>query len=238
MEWQREAVADGALRAVAADGLHVTVAFLGSRPPDRVEGIWAAARGAAEGLAVPRFVPGDVVAVPPRRPRLFALDLADPEGLGERMQSAVAAALEEAGEYEPEERPFWPHVTIARVRRGARARPPAAAPALEPFSPPALTLFRSHTSSKGARYEALERLVLGRGSKRPACRPGGRPRANHGHCRICQAEADISNTRPRSSARESRRSAACDLLAQSRSNRHIRHPHRPIRHLACSFQRT
>lgn len=160
MEWQRSAAAaDGAVRPVDPDGLHVTVAFLGSRAADRVGAIWEAARLAAEGLAVPRFVPGGVVAVPPRRPRLFALDLADPDALGARIQSAVAAALQEAGEYEPEERPFWPHVTTARVRKGARARRPAAAPALEPFSPPALTLFRSHTSSKGARYEALERLV-------------------------------------------------------------------------------
>ena len=51
-----------------------------------------------------------------------------------------------------------PHVTVARVRRGARApsgdlRPP---PQL-PFRPNALTLFRSHLGSAGARYELVHR---------------------------------------------------------------------------------
>ena len=65
--------------------------------------------------------------MPPRRPRLFALDLADEGGRAAALQAAVAGALERAGVYEPERRPFWPHVTLARVKRGER-RAAGAAP--------------------------------------------------------------------------------------------------------------
>ena len=153
---------DAGLRAVGAGGLHVTVAFLGSRPAARRDAIWEAARAAADGLPTPMFEPTGIVGVPPRRPRLFALGLTDVGGLGADMQEAVATALGATGEYAPEQRPFWPHVTVARVRKGARAKP-AGEPSLERFAPPALTLFRSHTSPRGARYEALERLALREG---------------------------------------------------------------------------
>jgi 2'-5' RNA ligase len=68
--------------------------------------------------------------------------------------------------YEPERRPFWPHVTLARVRGagrggGPRVEPIALAPPEATFDARQVTLYRSHLSPRGARYEPLERVELG-----------------------------------------------------------------------------
>jgi RNA 2',3'-cyclic 3'-phosphodiesterase len=100
--------------------------------------------------------------VPPRQPRLFALDLADEAGRAGMIQAAISDLLAAARFYEPETRPFWPHVTLARVRKGARVRAlELPAPPAEPWQGEAVTLYRSLLRREGARYEALERIVLG-----------------------------------------------------------------------------
>lgn len=140
--------------------LHVTLAFLGWMAAERVHEVWEAVSGAAAGRAALLLRAGGVAGVP-RRPRLFALDLADEGGRAGALSAAVAAALADAGLHEPEDRPFWPHVTLARVRRGGRSAPPTGPPpVLEPFSASVMTLYRSDPSRSGARYTALERVEL------------------------------------------------------------------------------
>ena len=142
------------LRPVAEEALHVTLAFLGYRAEKEASAIAEAiAPSAAE---VPLLVPDEVVPLPPRRPRLFALDLGDPEGACGRLQQKVSHALEDGRFYKPEKRPFWPHITLARVKRDRRADPlPAEPPPLEPFRAAKLTLYRSILRPQGAQYEPL-----------------------------------------------------------------------------------
>ena len=143
------------LRPVAEQALHVTLAFLGYRPEKEVEAIAEAMSAAATGDA-PSLVPGEVKPIPPRRPRLFALDLEDPDGTCVRLQQAVSDALEAERFYKPEKRPFWPHITLARVKRNLRADPlPTDPPPLGPFRAPQVTLYRSTLRPQGAQYEAL-----------------------------------------------------------------------------------
>ena len=120
-EWRSSAVGErDDLRLVAPGSLHVTLAFIGSRPESEVGEIAAAVSAAVSGMpAAPLRVAG-VKAVPPRRPRLFAIDLEDPDGGAAAVQAAVSNALASGGYFKPEKRPFWPHVTFARVRRGVR----------------------------------------------------------------------------------------------------------------------
>jgi 2'-5' RNA ligase len=150
------------LRPVPAEKLHVTLAFLGWQDESAAERIAAAAFGAADGPP-PVLAPAGLRAVPPRDPRLFALDLEDEAGRGAALQDAVAGALEEARVFTRERRGFWAHLTLARVRRGERrvpglptepAPPPAAFPAAE------LTLYRSTLRPQGALYEPLARTRL------------------------------------------------------------------------------
>jgi 2'-5' RNA ligase len=148
------------LRPVAEEALHVTLAFLGYRAEQEVGAIVEAMTSAAG--EAPLLAPGEVMPIPPRRPRLFALDLDDSDGGCARLQQAVSDALEAERFYKPEKRPFWPHVTLARVKRNLRAEPlPADPPPFEAFRAPQLTLYRSTLRPQGAKYDALARAALG-----------------------------------------------------------------------------
>jgi 2'-5' RNA ligase len=164
VEWRSAAIGSrDDLRLVAADSLHVTLAFLGSRPMAEVNEIAAAVSAAVSNLPAARLQATGVKGVPPRRPRLFAVDLADPDGRAASVQAAVAGALEAGGWYAPERRRFWPHVTVARVARAARnVAPLEPAPPGSPFVARNVTLYRSHLGGGPARYEALGRWPLKR----------------------------------------------------------------------------
>lgn len=160
--WQEEALGGygRALRLVRPAALHVTLAFLGHHPAAAVEAIGAAALSAAGGLPAPELEATGVTPVPPRAPRLWALDLDDPCGGAAAVQAAVAEPLAAGGWYEPEKRPFWPHLTVARLR--AKARPPRleAPPPPGRFVAPEVVLYRSRLGRAGADYEALARTRL------------------------------------------------------------------------------
>jgi RNA 2',3'-cyclic 3'-phosphodiesterase len=164
MDWRERALGGRRdLRPVAPESLHVTLVFLGYLPEKEIGTVAATAFGAAGGLVPPRLAVQEVRPVPPRDPRLFALDLWDEDGRATVVQTAASDALAAAKLYRPEKRPFWPHITFARVKRGERRAPAVAAEGLptEPFEAADLTLYRSHLSPRGARYEALERFRLG-----------------------------------------------------------------------------
>jgi 2'-5' RNA ligase len=146
-------------RPVAPEALHITLAFLGSRPPQDVAVIEPIV---AAGGPAPRLVLGDVLLLPPRRARVLAVAVQDPDGTLANLQKRVSGALAAAGLYTPEKRPFRPHVTVARLRPRVRA-PRDAALTLDPqeFRGAAVTLYVSRLHPSGARYEALSRASLG-----------------------------------------------------------------------------
>jgi 2'-5' RNA ligase len=156
-----DAAAPPAVRRVPAVNLHVTLAFLGSRGED--EAVAVAGLLAAHARPVGSLQTADALWLAPRRPSVLTVALrADPALPA--LQGELAAALQGAIGLQAEARPFRPHVTVGRVARDTRID---ARRALEPpppqlsFRPPALTLYRSHSGSGGARYEALERVALG-----------------------------------------------------------------------------
>jgi 2'-5' RNA ligase len=160
----RDALMNGRaeLRAVPASALHVTLAFLGWQDESAAERIAATAFDAVAGLAAPLLTPSGVRALPPRRPRLFALDLGDEGERAVAVHEAVTGALGAAHVFEPERRAFWAHVTLARVKRGARAEPlpEAPGPPGEPFPASQVTLYRSTLRPQGAVYDPLARTEL------------------------------------------------------------------------------
>jgi RNA 2',3'-cyclic 3'-phosphodiesterase len=161
--WRDEAIAGrDDLRPVAPEALHATLVFLGYQPEKEIERIAETAFEALDGLVPPRLSFGAVKPLPPRRPRLFALDLEDDDGRATAVQTAASSALEAGRFYRPEKRPFWPHVTLARVKRDRIADPlDAEPPRQEPFDAPEVTLYRSILRPQGAVYEPLVRHVLG-----------------------------------------------------------------------------
>jgi len=165
--WGREALADPALRPVAPESLHITLAFLGYRPEKEIEGIAATVRERVGPAPWVELL--DPVPRPPRgRPRLYALPALSPGT--EVLQAGVEHGLVAAGLYEPEKRPFWPHVTVARVRpegRGSRRpafveKPPGNLPAgtSEARICRRMTLYRSELQPTGARYAPLAQVEL------------------------------------------------------------------------------
>jgi 2'-5' RNA ligase len=165
--WGDEELADPALRPIAPESLHITLAFLGYRPEKDIERL--AETVAASGGPAPQIALRDPVAKPsPRRPRLFALP-APSEGTDE-IQARLQGALVAERLYKPENRPFWSHLTVARVRpegRGSKrpmgvARPPAGLPRRlrRPFRGVRVTLYRSELQPQGARYAPLAQVEL------------------------------------------------------------------------------
>ncbi|MGN6815904.1 MAG: RNA 2',3'-cyclic phosphodiesterase [Solirubrobacterales bacterium] len=165
--WGREALADPTLRPVPVDSLHVTLAFLGYRAEKEVERIAEVVRESVG--AAPWVELKDPVPIPPRRrARLFALPALSPGT--EVLQESLEQRLVHEGFYKPEKRPFWPHVTVARVRSETRGSkrpavvldPPATLPEglLEPFLGVRLTLYRSELKPTGARYVPLAQVEL------------------------------------------------------------------------------
>jgi 2'-5' RNA ligase len=161
------------VRPVRPAALHVTFVFLGWQDESAADRIAEAAFGALPGGSPPRLTPIGVQPIPPRNARLFALDLDDEGGRATEWQAAMSDAVEAGGWYRPEKRPFWPHITLARVKRGERRvlpPPTEPPPPAEPFEAGVVTLYRSTLRPQGAIYEPLARTVPG-DAPHPASKP-------------------------------------------------------------------
>jgi 2'-5' RNA ligase len=132
-------------RPVPPGNQHVTLVFLGSldEPPAFDDAPPAAP-----------LVVEEAIVLPPRRPRVLAVRLADPTGAHTEYQARLARALDRV-----EDRPWLPHVTIGRTRERVRARERPDVERVE-FTPPSATLYRS----AGGRYEALASRSSGSGT--------------------------------------------------------------------------
>ncbi|HEX7058989.1 MAG TPA: RNA 2',3'-cyclic phosphodiesterase [Solirubrobacterales bacterium] len=165
--WGGVALVDPALRVVAPESLHITLAFLGYMPEREIEALTAVLAETAD--PAPEIELGDPVPRPERgRPRLFALPVVSPDAIA--LQARLEEKLTAARLYEPEKRPFWPHMTVARVRREGRGSSrPARVGRLPEKLPQALmqttvcvrmTLYRSKLQPQGAQYTPLAQVEL------------------------------------------------------------------------------
>ena len=137
------------------DGFHVTLAFLGSRPAQELDGIAGALRESAA-----ECVPFTLEPVRYRETRAVGmLVLADPSGEATRLAERLHVRLEALGVYERERRPWLPHVTVVRFRERPRLSP--LLPEIGPFTPSGAAAFLSRLRRTGAHYEALESFPLG-----------------------------------------------------------------------------
>src|ERR1700761_2241448 len=116
-EWGEAELVDPTLRPVRPGSLHLTLAFLGHREEAEVEEI-AALVGRTEAEAVLMKLEAPVPLPNRRRASVFVLPAPSPATT--ELQHLLVERLGAAGVHEREERDFWPHVTVARVRPAGR----------------------------------------------------------------------------------------------------------------------
>jgi 2'-5' RNA ligase len=165
--WGEAELIDPALRPVRPESLHVTLVFLGHREADEAAAITDLVRGISAPQVLMKLE--DPITLPRRRrAALFALPAPSPATAD--LHHGLVDKLVAEGLHKAEERDFWPHVTVARVRpegRGSRrpaavARRPGDLPdrLKEPFYAVRLTLYRSELQPGGARYVPLAQVEL------------------------------------------------------------------------------
>jgi RNA 2',3'-cyclic 3'-phosphodiesterase len=151
-EWQARALRSG--RIVPRENLHVTLAFLGSRPSGELSAILDVLGRAAADSEPVRF---DVTGYRETR-SVGMLTLDDEAGAASRLARRLHGELEELGVYRREARPWLPHVTVLRFRERPRLQPEP--PSLGWVSSDAAA-FLSRLHPSGARYEVHDSFRLG-----------------------------------------------------------------------------
>jgi 2'-5' RNA ligase len=148
---------------VRPENLHFTVRFLGDLGESGVARVGEAVARGAEGLRAPVASIGVIGAFPSlARPRVVWIGLADGEEAVLALGRAVNAAIDRAG-FERADKPFRPHLTLGRVREGARGLEAIGAAVLPPPPPSALdriVVMKSDLHPSGARYTALREVRL------------------------------------------------------------------------------
>jgi RNA 2',3'-cyclic 3'-phosphodiesterase len=153
------------VRWTAADSLHLTLKFLGDIEGSEVPRIEEVLRAAADRHGPLQLELTGFGAFPSlRRASVLWVGVAPSAELSS-LQQQVELACSRLG-YAREQRPYRPHITVARLRAGARAadieRAAAGFDHSAHFTIDTLDLMRSHSTGEGARYEPLLRQALGR----------------------------------------------------------------------------
>ena len=142
--------------------LHLTLKFLGDIPATNVERLSAAAS-----IATTRVEPFEIVvegcgAFPPRgQPRVLWVGIRDPSGQLALLHRTLEDECAIAG-FPREQRPFHPHLTIARIRKPHDSRHLAAMHQELGFEPKTvraseLAVIRSELRSEGSQHTPISR---------------------------------------------------------------------------------
>jgi RNA 2',3'-cyclic 3'-phosphodiesterase len=154
--WQREHLER--MRAVPRDHLHVTLAFLGSRPAGDLPVVVEALRAAAQAVA------GQIRLTPARyrETRSVAMLACDDEsGRAGGLAADLQARLEALGVYRREARPWLPHLTVGRFRERPGLRPDLPNRGTYVLIPSDASAYLSRLRPSGAEYEVLGSVALG-----------------------------------------------------------------------------
>ncbi len=154
------------LRWVHPENLHVTLWFLGEVAEDRCAAIASTLRQRFETPSFDLVITGAGLFPPSGLPRTLWLGLSAGTDPLVALYRELSARLPALG-FQPEKRPYSPHLTVARFKDVARTdavairRAVAHTPAdVGACHMTAVTLFRSRLSPKGSQYEPLLRVPL------------------------------------------------------------------------------
>jgi RNA 2',3'-cyclic 3'-phosphodiesterase len=148
------------LRWTAPESWHITLQFLGTTTPQQYECVTAHLRDLHHPPIAIELGP---IGTFPRAGVLFADVRVTPRLIA--LQQAVIAATTPCG-FNPEERPYHPHITIARQKgRGGdkqfrSLKLPISPPHFSSFTAESFLLYESIPTPEGSRYEIRERFPL------------------------------------------------------------------------------
>lgn len=134
---------------------HVTALFIGERPAAEVPGIMERLERVAGTTEVITLHHGRLLTMPETRPTMLWLRF-DPAEALTRLHAQLADVVPAAPSPHV---PYWPHVTIARVRGKAEALPPGTV-VLDTLVIDQLTLFRSDPGHSGTVHTPLATYPL------------------------------------------------------------------------------
>ncbi|MFP5211920.1 MAG: RNA 2',3'-cyclic phosphodiesterase [Acidobacteriota bacterium] len=158
--------ADAAVSWVRPESIHLTLKFLGNVETERIAEISTAMEAAAAPVPAFRLQPSACGAFPSiQQARIVWAGLRGDDEPLKLLQKRVEEALAPLG-FEPEGRPFKPHLTIGRVkgRRGLRSLQEILLARrtfeTEVFDVTEIILYKSELRPDGARYTPLFRAPL------------------------------------------------------------------------------
>ena len=147
--WQA-GLPEGRYRQVPRKNLHVTLAFLGSRPAAE-----ACAIGAELAAAVARARPIVLHELRYRETRSVGMVVfGDEDDAAGGLARDLHGRLQRLGAYEPEGRAWLPHVTVVRFRERPRLAPPL--PGLGAVIPSGAAVYMSRLRPTGAEYVVVQ----------------------------------------------------------------------------------
>jgi 2'-5' RNA ligase len=165
----RQGLQDFPIRWVRPESIHLTLKFLGMVPAPQIDEVIAALRGLTLERGPFMFVVEGLGCFPdPRHPRVIWVGVSDPARALASFQRLVETSMQQLG-YPMEDRPYQPHLTLARVSRDAMPahhrqiaemieRTPVGR--LGEVRVEEITLMRSDLHPHGAIYTPIIRLPL------------------------------------------------------------------------------
>jgi RNA 2',3'-cyclic 3'-phosphodiesterase len=161
----QKSISGGDIKWVQPNCIHLTLRFLGYIQPSDVVPVSERLSATAKTVRSFELTATELGCFPNcRNPRVLWAGLSGDLAALEKLHAAVVEATDKYGE-PPEDRPFKPHLTIARIKhfsrenaRALEARLPKTALKFPPWQISEVVLYQSHLSSAGPRYEALGRF--------------------------------------------------------------------------------
>lgn len=157
---------DRGLRWVGADQLHYTLQFLGEVDEARLPELKAAGDAAVQGLHPFPLGLASIGAFPNElKPKVLWVGAAEGAGLLTSIAARLSRELEAIG-FEPERRPFQPHLTIARVkglsaeRAASRLLESQPVEAVATSQVTSMVLMQSTLSPHGSTYSIVAEFAL------------------------------------------------------------------------------
>ena len=159
----RKEFPDAAASWSRVENIHLTLKFFGNVELDRIAKISAAATRTTGQFSKFQIDVGNTGVFPrPSRAQVLWIGVNDPSGKVSALQQQFEEACAAEG-FPKEDRPFRPHLTIARLRKPERRVADAHLQMkFEPLSVPVneMIVFRSELSNKGSKYTAISHHAL------------------------------------------------------------------------------